>query len=154
MTSPETVVALALAGTLDFDPVNGTLTNDRGEEVRLPEPVGEELPAAGFTPGENTFVAPPEDGSAVEVKVSPDSERLQLLEPFPAWDGKDFTDLPILVSAGQCPIHLDGRSAATAATENIRNLFLGAVSVPGVAAGGTSSTAQAVPGHRTTTTGR
>ena len=133
VTSPETVVALALAGTLDFDPVNGTLTNDRGEEVRLPEPVGEELPAAGFTPGENTFVAPPEDGSAVEVKVSPDSERLQLLEPFPAWDGKDFIDLPILVKAqGKCTT--DHISMAgpwlryRGHLENISgNLFLGAV---------------------------
>ncbi len=133
VTSPETVVALALAGSIDFDPVSGTLVNEAGEQVSLPEPVGEELPAQGFTPGENTFVAPPEDRSGVEVKVSPTSDRLQLLEPFAPWDGNDFLDLPILVKAvGKCTT--DHISMAgpwlkyRGHLENISgNLFLGAV---------------------------
>ncbi len=133
VTSPETVVALALAGTLDFDPLSDTLTNASGEQVSLPEPVGEELPALGFTPGENTFVAPPEDRSGVEVKVSPTSDRLQLLEPFAPWDGNDYLDLPILVKAkGKCTT--DHISMAgpwlkyRGHLENISgNLFLGAI---------------------------
>jgi aconitate hydratase len=133
VTSPETVVALALAGSLDFDPVSGTLVNEAGKRVSLPEPVGEELPAQGFAPGENTFVAPPEDRTTVEVKVSPTSDRLQLLEPFAAWDGNDYLDLPILVKAsGKCTT--DHISMAgpwlkyRGHLENISgNLFLGAV---------------------------
>ncbi|NNE96011.1 MAG: aconitate hydratase, partial [Acidimicrobiales bacterium] len=82
VTSPETVIALALAGRVDFDPVNGTLTNDAGEEVSLSTPVGIELPPQGFDPGEDTFIAPPEDGSGIDVAVSPTSDRLQLLTPF------------------------------------------------------------------------
>ncbi len=99
VTSPETVMAFALAGTVDFDPINGTLTNDAGVEVRLSVPVGIELPPQGFDRGEDTFVAPPEDGSGIEVAVSPTSDRLQLLEPFTPWDGNDFENLPILVKA-------------------------------------------------------
>jgi len=99
VTSPETVIALAIAGTVDFDPINGTITNDDGEQVSLSTPVGLELPPSGFDPGENTFVAPPADGSGVEVKVAPDSSRLQLLEPFAEWDGNDYADLPVLVKA-------------------------------------------------------
>jgi len=133
VTSPETVVALALAGSVDFDPINDTLTNDAGEQVKLSVPVGQELPEAGFTPGENTFIAPPEDASGLEVKVSPTSDRLQLLEPFAAWDGKDFDDLPILLKAkGKCTT--DHISMAgpwlkyRGHLENISgNLFLGAV---------------------------
>ncbi len=103
VTSPETVMALALAGTLAFDPLHDTLATPSGEEVRLPEPVGEELPEAGFTPGESGFQAPPEDSSSVEVVVDPASDRIQLLEPFPPWDGDDFTDLPLLLKAwGKC----------------------------------------------------
>ncbi len=133
VTSPETVVALALAGTLDFDPTSDTLTNADGEEVRLQVPVGQELPAAGFDPGESGFVAPPADGSAVQVVVSPDSERLQLLEPFEPWDGDDLEQLPILLkAAGKCTT--DHISMAgpwlryRGHLENISgNLFLGAV---------------------------
>jgi len=99
VTSPETVIALTIAGRLDFDPASDTLTNEAGEEVRLAVGAGEELPAAGFDPGEATFQAPPEDGSSVEVSVSPTSDRLQLLTPFPAWDGADLTDLMVLVKA-------------------------------------------------------
>ena len=103
VTSPETVMALTIAGRLDFDPANDTLTNDAGEEVRLSVGPGEELPSDGFDPGEATFQAPPADGSSVEVAVSPTSDRLQVLAPFPAWDGEDITDLAVLVKAqGKC----------------------------------------------------
>ena len=99
VTSPETVMALALAGTLDFDPVDGVLHTDSGEPVTLPTPVGVELPPAGFDPGESGFVAPPADRGSIEVRVSPTSDRLQVLEPFEPWDGSDYEDLPVLVKA-------------------------------------------------------
>ncbi len=133
VTSPETVVALAIAGTLDFNPLTDTLTNDAGEEVRLSVPVGIELPEQGFTPGESGFIAPPADPSAIEVKVSPTSDRLQLLEPFAPWDGNDVVELPVLMKAqGKCTT--DHISAAgpwlryRGHLENISgNLFAGAV---------------------------
>ena len=96
VTSPETVVALALAGTVEFDPATDTLTNDAGEQVSLSVDAAIELPSAGFEDGNSMFVAPPEDGSSIEVTVSPTSDRLQLLTPFPAWDGEDYAELPIL----------------------------------------------------------
>ncbi len=103
VTSPETVIALTLAGRLDFDPATDTLTNADGQEVRLTVGAGEELPADGFDPGADTFVAPPADGSDINVVVSPTSDRLQLLTPFAAWDGQDFTDMPVLLKAqGKC----------------------------------------------------
>jgi len=133
VTSPETVVALALAGTVDFDPRTDTIANDAGDEVRLEIAPGTELPAQGFESGESGFLAPPEDGSGVEVRVDPASDRLQLLEPFAAWDGNDFVELPVLVKAkGKCTT--DHISAAgpwlkyRGHLENISgNLFLGAV---------------------------
>ena len=133
VTSPDTVIAMALAGRLDFDPRTDTLTNDDGEEVRLSEPVGEDLPAQGFDAGENTFIAPPADGSDVEVVVSPTSDRIQLLEPFEPWSGEDFTGLPVAVKAqGKCTT--DHISMAgpwlkyRGHLENISgNLYLGAV---------------------------
>tara|TARA_Y100000758_G_scaffold6176_1_gene5126 strand:- start:174 stop:1985 length:1812 start_codon:yes stop_codon:yes gene_type:complete len=133
VTSPETVMALALAGTVDFDPLVDTLTNDQGEQVALSVPVGIELPPQGFDPGQNTFVAPPTDGSAIDVKISPTSDRLQVLEPFEAWDGSDYEDLPILVKA-QGKFTTDHISMAgpwlkyRGHLENISgNLYLGAV---------------------------
>ena len=103
VTSPDTVIALALAGRLDFNPVTDALTNDAGEEIRLEAPVGEQLPARGFDPGVDTFVAPPADGSQIDVSVDPASDRLQLLEPFAAWDGRDYLELVILLKAqGKC----------------------------------------------------
>ncbi|WP_419841900.1 aconitate hydratase [Candidatus Poriferisodalis sp.] len=99
VTSPETVMALALAGTLDFDPVDGVLHTDAGEPVTLPTPVGVELPPDGFDPGRSGFVAPPTDRRSVDVRVSPTSSRLQLLEPFEAWDGNDYHRLAVLVKA-------------------------------------------------------
>ncbi len=141
VTSPETVIALALAGTLDFDPLTDVLTTAEGDEVRLEVPLGEELPEKGFDPGESGFVAPPEDGSGVQVRVRAGSERLQLLSPFPAWDGADLVALPILVKAkGKCTT--DHISAAgpwlryRGHLENISgNLFLGAVNAFTGAAG-------------------
>ena len=128
VTSPETVVAYALAGTLDFDPVTDDLDGQR-----LDPPVGEELPARGFDAGASGFEAPPADGGGVEVAVDPESDRLQLLEPFPAWDGGDYLELPVLLKAqGKCTT--DHISAAgpwlryRGHLENISgNLFLGAV---------------------------
>ena len=134
VTSPETVVALALAGTLHFDPSTGTVTTEDGTQTQLAEPVGEELPAAGFTPGESGFIAPPlpEARAGIEVRIAPDSNRLQALAPFTAWDGQDFSDLAVLVKAkGKCTT--DHISMAgpwlryRGHLENISdNLFLGA----------------------------
>ena len=133
VTSPETVMALALAGSLDFDPIDGTLTNAEGEEVSLSTPVGMELPPSGFTPGESGFIAPPDERHDVDVMVSPTSERLQTLTPFRAWDGNDYEDLPILVKA-QGKFTTDHISMAgpwlryRGHLENISgNLYLGAV---------------------------
>jgi aconitate hydratase len=97
LTSPEIVTALAFAGTLEFDPVHGTLTGPDGKQFRFTPPEGEELPREGFARGEEGYEAPAADGGAVQVVVRPDSERLQLLQPFPRWDGRDFDRLPILV---------------------------------------------------------
>ncbi|WP_344981423.1 aconitate hydratase [Compostibacter hankyongensis] len=103
VASPEIVTAFALAGRLSFNPLKDTLTNEKGEQVMLDEPRGEELPARGFAVEDPGYVAPAKDGSHVEVIVSPDSERLQLLEPFPAWDGNDLKDLRLLIKAkGKC----------------------------------------------------
>jgi aconitate hydratase len=97
LTSPEIVTALAFAGTLEFDPVHGTLTGPDGKAFRFTPPEGEELPRDGFVRGEEGYEAPAEDGEAVEVEIPPGSERLQLLQPFPRWDGRDFERLPVLV---------------------------------------------------------
>ncbi len=97
ISSPDMVTALALAGTLEFDPVHGTLPGPDGKAVRLTAPEGEELPRDGFARGVEGYEEPPVDGGAVQVIVRPDSERLQLLAPFAPWDGKDYVDLPILV---------------------------------------------------------
>ena len=103
VTSPDTVIALALAGRLDFNPATDALITDSGEEVRLDAPVGIRLPEAGFDPGSDTFVPPPADTAGIEISVSPTSDRLQLLEPFAPWDGADFIELPILLKAyGKC----------------------------------------------------
>jgi aconitate hydratase len=103
VASPEIVTAFALAGRLTFNPLTDTLVNDRSEEVRLDSPGGKELPRKGFTQGKRGYVPPARDGSKRRVKVKPTSDRLQLLSPFPAWDGKDITDVPVLVKAqGKC----------------------------------------------------
>lgn len=103
LSSPEIVTAMAFAGDMTFDPVKGTLTAADGTKVQFEPPRGEELPAKGFAKGEEGFVAPAENGDNLTVDLPPTSERLQLLQPFPKWDGKDFSKLPILVKAkGKC----------------------------------------------------
>ncbi|KAH4295382.1 aconitate hydratase [Parastagonospora nodorum] len=97
VTSPDLVVAMTIAGTLSFNPLTDTLKDSNGKEFKLKEPTGEGLPANGYDPGQDTYQHPPEDRSNVNVAVSPTSDRLQLLEPFEAWNGKDATDLPILI---------------------------------------------------------
>ena len=99
VTSPDLVVALTIAGDLNFNPVTDKLKDKDGNEFMLKEPSGQGLPANGFDPGQDTYQAPPEDRSSVEVQVSPSSDRLQILQPFDAWDGKDAKDLPILIKA-------------------------------------------------------
>ena len=97
LTSPEIVTAVAFAGDLTFDPVHGALKTVAGKELKFEPPQGEELPAKGFAKGEEGFVQPAENGDAIQVEIPPDSERLQLLLPFPRWDGKDFSKLPLLI---------------------------------------------------------
>ena len=101
--SPEIVTALAIAGDLTFNPITDTLTNEKGEQVKLDAPTGDELPPKGFAVEDAGFQAPAEDGSGVQVLVSPDSKRLQLLEPFAAWEGIDLKGLKLLIKAkGKC----------------------------------------------------
>ena len=103
VASPEIVTAFAIAGSLSFNPLKDKLTNEAGEEVMLDEPKGFEMPPAGFDVEDAGYVAPAEDGSGVQVKVSPTSDRLQLLAPFSAWDGKDYSGLKLLIKAfGKC----------------------------------------------------
>ena len=103
VASPEIVTAYAIAGRLDFNPVTDYLVNKKGEKIKLSEPEGIEMPLKGFAVEDNGYQAPAEDGSAVEVKVDPNSDRLQLLEGFPAWDGNDLKGLKLLIkAAGKC----------------------------------------------------
>ena len=103
VTSPEMVAALAIAGRLDFNPLTDTLLNDKGEEVKLTAPFGDELPKKGFDVDDNGFQAPAKDGSSVKIVVDESSDRLQLLEPFEAWDGKNITGAKLLIKAfGKC----------------------------------------------------
>jgi aconitate hydratase len=103
VASPEIVAAMAIAGTLDFNPLKDTLTNDKGEQVKLDEPTGYELPPKGFAVEDAGYQAPAADGSKVQVLVSPTSKRLQLLDPFAAWTGVDFKGLKLLIKAkGKC----------------------------------------------------
>jgi len=97
LASPEIVTAYAFAGDLGFDPVHGALKGADGKEIKFQPPQGEELPAKGFAKGEEGFVAPAENGEGLTVDIPPTSERLQLLQPFPRWDGKDFDQLPLLL---------------------------------------------------------
>ena len=97
------VAALAIAGRLDFNPITDTLLNDKGEAIKFNPPKGDELPTKGFDVEDNGYQAPAEDGSSVQVLVSPTSERLQLLEPFLPWDGKNITNAKLLIKvSGKC----------------------------------------------------
>ncbi len=103
VASPEIVTAYAIAGRLSFNPMKDKLKNENGEEVLLDEPTGFELPPRGFSVDDPGYQAPAPDGSKVEVAVSPSSQRLQLLEPFPAWEGTDLTNLRLLIKVrGKC----------------------------------------------------
>lgn len=103
VASPEIVTALAIAGNLGFNPLTDTLLNEEGQAVKLDAPSGDELPKSGFAVEDAGYQAPAADGSSVEVKVSPDSQRLQLLAPFAAWNGADFKGLRLLIKAkGKC----------------------------------------------------
>ncbi|KAK7111154.1 aconitate hydratase, mitochondrial-like isoform X2 [Littorina saxatilis] len=103
VTSPELVTAMSIAGDLGFNPETDELTGSDGKKFKLKSPFGDELPADGFDPGQDTYQAPPATGDGVNVKVAPDSKRLQLLSPFQKWDGKDLVDMPILIKAkGKC----------------------------------------------------
>ncbi|KAG8233084.1 hypothetical protein J437_LFUL013084 [Ladona fulva] len=133
VTSPELVTALSIAGTLDFNPQTDKLKGKDGKEFLLDNPFGDELPKSGFDPGVDTYQAPPKDGSGLKVDVDPKSQRLQLLEPFDVWDGKDLTDLTVLIKVkGKCTT--DHISAAgpwlkyRGHLDNIsNNMFIGAV---------------------------
>ncbi len=103
VTSPEMVAAIAISGDLGFNPLTDTLTNKNGEQVKLDPPTGDELPEKGFAVDDPGYQAPAADGSSVTVDVSPDSDRLQLLEPFAAWEGTDLKGLKLLIKAkGKC----------------------------------------------------
>ena len=101
--SPEIVTAFALSGSLSFNPMKDTLETKDGKRVKLEPPTAPELPEKGFLSEDSGYIAPAKDGGNVSVKVSPDSERLQLLEPFKPWDGKEIADVPVLLRAlGKC----------------------------------------------------
>lgn len=133
VASPEIVTALTIAGTITFNPETDYLVNDKGEQVKLDAPFGDELPLSGFIKDEDGFIEAPDDSSTISVAVPDGSDRLQFLSPFKAWDGKDYTDMPLLIKAkGKCTTdhispagkwlmyrgHLDNLS---------NNMFLGAV---------------------------
>jgi aconitate hydratase len=150
VASPEIVTALAIAGDLTFNPLTDTLTNLEGNQVKLDEPKGLELPTKGFAVEDAGYQAPAEDGSKVQVLVSPTSDRLQLLDSFPAWEGVDLKGLKLLIKAkGKCTTdhismagpwlkyrgHLDNISnnmligavnAFTDATNSVKNQLTGA----------------------------
>ena len=103
VASPEMVAAVTIAGRLDFNPITDKLVNNKGEEVMLEEPTGWELPPKGFGVEDRGYEAPVEDGSSVEISVSSSSDRLQILTPFNAWDGKNIENAPLLIKAfGKC----------------------------------------------------
>ena len=103
VASPELTTALAIAGSLTFNPLTDYLTNDKGEKIKLDEPKGIELPIKGFAVDDAGYQSPAEDGSHIQVIVSPTSDRLQILDPFPAWEGTDLCNLKLLIKAkGKC----------------------------------------------------
>ncbi|MDO5666052.1 MAG: aconitate hydratase, partial [Bacteroidia bacterium] len=103
VTSPELVAALTIAGDLTFNPLTDTLPNAKGEQVKLAEPEGYEMPPKGFAVKDAGYLAPSDDGSKIEIKINPNSNRLQKLNPFAPWDGKDYEELPLLIKVkGKC----------------------------------------------------
>ncbi len=103
VTSPEMVMAVALSGNLDFNPITDNLTSEDGHKVFLDPPFGDELPSNGFDCEDNGYIEPPIDGSDIQIKIDPDSKRLQLLEAFRPWDGKNIYNAKLLIKAhGKC----------------------------------------------------
>lgn len=103
VTSPEMVAAIAISGNLGFNPITDTLTNDKGEQVKLDEPTGWELPPKGFAVEDAGYLAPAADGSKIKIDVKSDSQRLQLLDPFLPWHGKNITGAKLLIKVkGKC----------------------------------------------------
>ncbi|MEE6502661.1 hypothetical protein FKM82_004590 [Ascaphus truei] len=135
VTSPEIVTALSIAGTLKFDPERDFLTGADGKKFKLEAPDADELPRADFDPGQDTYQYPPKDGSGMRVDVSPSSQRLELLEPFDRWHGKDLENMQILIKVkGKCTT--DHISAAgpwlkfRGHLDNIsNNLLIGAINI-------------------------
>ena len=104
IASPEITTAFALAGRLSFNPLTDTLTDGQGNQVMLEPPKpAPEVPETGFDPGHASYIAPPDDGSDIEIAVDPNSQRLQLMNPWPAWDGNDYSGMPVLMKVqGKC----------------------------------------------------
>ncbi len=103
VASPEMVAALTVAGDLCFNPLTDTLTNDKGEQVKLAEPTGYEMPPKGYDVKDAGYLAPSADGNTVEINIADDSKRLQILAPFKAWDGNNYENLPLLIKVqGKC----------------------------------------------------
>ena len=103
VTSPELVAALTIAGDLCFNPLTDTLENEEGKQVKLAEPAGFEMPPLGYEVKDAGYLAPSADGKEIEITIDPESKRLQRLNPFPAWDGEDFLNLPLLIKVkGKC----------------------------------------------------
>lgn len=103
VASPEIVTAMIFAGDLRFNPITDSIKTDDGKSFKFAAPEGFELPPRGYDPGENTYQAPPKERSSISVKVDPKSDRLQLLTPFSKWDGKDYTNMEILIKVkGKC----------------------------------------------------
>ncbi|KAF9344721.1 aconitate hydratase [Mortierella sp. AD094] len=158
VASPEIVTAMTFAGDLTFNPTKDTLIGADGKPFKFTDPSGNELPPRGYDPGEDTYQAPPKEKGTITVQVSPTSNRLQLLEPFKKWDGKDMEDMPILIKVkGKCTTdhismagpwlkfrgHLDNISnnmligalnSENNAVNSVKNMFSGNYdTVPGVA---------------------
>ncbi|MHB9041409.1 MAG: aconitate hydratase [Melioribacteraceae bacterium] len=133
VASPELVTALAISGSLSFNPETDYLVNETGEQVKLDSPFGDELPSRGFEKDTKGYLAPSSNGFKTEVKINSESSRLQFLEPFKPWDGKDFIDLPLLLKAkGKCTTdHISPAGAwlkFRGHLDNIsKNMFLGAI---------------------------
>ena len=134
IASPEIAIAMGLGGSLSFNPLTDTLVGADGVEFKLEPPgAAPEVPPTGFDPGQFLYVEPPEDGSDIDVAVDPESSRLQVLDPWAAWDGKDFEDVPVLVkAAGKCTTdHISPAGQWLRFRGHLNNLsdnmFLGAV---------------------------
>ncbi|NJD22756.1 MAG: aconitate hydratase, partial [Melioribacter sp.] len=133
VASPELVTALAISGSLSFNPATDYLVNGQGEQVKLDPPFGDELPSHGFEKDTEGFIAPSEDGFKTKVIINPKSERLQFMEPFKPWDKKDFVDLPLLLKVkGKCTTdHISPAGAwlrFRGHLDNIsKNMFIGAI---------------------------